>query len=101
MTFSESTMNGVKQILTFGGAILTGLGITNVEQARTLTSELAVAIPALVSIGSVVWSIVTHYGQKKVPVAATALILPPSVAVPPVGHDINLTPLNGKAEVVG
>ena len=99
MTFSDSTTSAIRQLLTFGGAILTGLGITNLEQAASLTNDLVVAIPALVSIGSVVWSIVAHYKMKKVPVAATAIILPGPK--PEVGSNLDLTPLTGKAKVVG
>jgi hypothetical protein len=91
----------LRQILTLAGGLLAGAGYMDATQANTITNDLVVAIPALVSLGSVAWSIYAHWNMKKVPGDATALELPRSTTIPAVGKEINLTPMTGLAKVVG
>lgn len=101
MNSSEEQLNMLKQFLTLAGGILATMGIMSVTQETTLVTDLMIGIPALVSAGSILWSLASHWGKKKVPDNSTAVILPSSVAVPPVGGSINLTPVQGVAKVVG
>lgn len=96
----ESTLSLLRQVLTLAGGLLAGAGFLSAEQAGTIAQDLTVAVPALVSLGSIAWSIYSHWNMKKVPVAATALILPVGEK-PAVGETVNLTPMTGTAKVVG
>jgi hypothetical protein len=106
---SQETMNMVKQILTMIFSALTVLapGLATSQQYSLLTTSIITAVPALATAGSIIWSIYTHWNMKKVPDAATAIILPATVpgAPPPppapVGAVVNLTPMSGLAKVVG
>lgn len=102
MAISDATMSAVRQLLTAAGAVLAGFGIKSFDAATatTLANDLAVIIPAVVSAASILWSVWAAYGKKKVPVAATAVILPPSVPVPPIGNLVNLKTVD-TAKVVG
>src|SRR5271170_1529077 len=103
MELSDTTMSFVRQLLTAGGAMLAGFGISGLDTVTVthIVSDVAVILPAAVSLISIVWSVVSTYGKKKVPVGSTALELRTSVAVPPVGGFIDLTPMVGSAKVVG
>jgi hypothetical protein len=100
---SDQILNLLKQIITLLSGLAVGLGAAHIsaEQVTTIGNDLTVAIPAIISAGSVFWSVYAHWKMKKVPDAAVALELPKSIPVPPVGTEINLSPLNGKAKVVG
>jgi hypothetical protein len=100
---SDQSLNLLKQVITFFGAMAVGAGLFNIttEQVTTVANDLIVAIPAVVSIGSIVWSVYSHWKMKKVPVTAVAVELPKSVPVPPVGGTIDLTAAKGVAKVVG
>jgi hypothetical protein len=110
MAVSDATMSAVRNLMAAGGALVAGLGIHGLDVATTATlvnnltviaNAIAVLIPAAISVGGILWSIKTTYGKKKVPVEAVAVVLPPSVPVPPVGGSLDLTPLRGTAKVVG
>lgn len=67
-------------------------------------AALAGAIATLAAFGYGVWE---NRGKKKVPVEATAVVLPPEAkaqlpnGTPQKGDTINLAPLSGTAKVVG
>jgi len=96
---SDASLNLLKQLLTLVGGILATAGLLTASQMSELTQDIIVAVPALVSLGSIVWSVYSHFGMKKVPVTATALALP--IPPPPVGSTVNLTPMTGTVKVVG
>ena len=98
---TDAQLNMLKQFLTLAGGVLATMGIMSTTQETTLVTDLMIGVPAIISAGSILWSIYAHYGMKKVPIASTAVMLPPSVAVPAVGQSINLTPIQGSAKVVG
>jgi hypothetical protein len=106
---NQETMNTLKQMLTMVFSAITVLmpGLATAQQMSTLATAIMTAVPALITAGSVIWSIYAHWGMKKVPDAATAIILPsaiPGVSPPapaPVGSTVNLAPLTGVAKVVG
>lgn len=98
---SDEILNFAKQLLTLASGVAVGIGLLTSDQASELVSYLIIGVPAMIGAGSVVWSVYAHWGMKKVPEAAVALELPKSVPVPPVGAELNLSPLNGKAKVVG
>jgi hypothetical protein len=103
MTLSDSTMNGMRQVLTFGSAILAGMGIEglDIKTTTTIANDLAVIVPAAVSLGSVAWSIWAHYKMKKVPIASTAVILPPVLRQEAkIGEPVDLRAVS-TAKVVG
>ncbi len=64
---SQSVFSGARQVLTAGAAVLAGYNLGNPEQLTQLGNEIAVAGPAIVSIGSILWSIYKHYRMVKVP----------------------------------
>jgi hypothetical protein len=103
MNITDAQASGFRQVLTATGAVLAGLGIKGLtaETAMTITNDLAVILPAAVSLGSVIWSIVVAYGKKKVPIESTAIILPPVLAAAaPVGGHVDLSSVS-TAKVVG
>jgi hypothetical protein len=73
-------------------------GYMSEGQATAIMGELSVAVPALISVGSIAWSIYTHWNMKKVPVDSIA-ISPNAVAgTPTVGSTVALPTT---AKVVG
>ena len=98
---TDSQLNAIKQGLTLVFGMLTVLAPTlaTAQQYSELTTAIITAIPALISAGSVIWSVYAHWGMKKVPANATAVILPTGPA--PAGSTIDLTPMTGLAKVVG
>lgn len=98
---SQANMNLIRQLLTFAFGILVTRGVLTADQAASLVTNLAIVIPAAGAIGSIAWSVYVHWNMKKVPDSSTAVKLPSSVAVPPVGQSINLTPIQGFAKIVG
>ena len=64
---SQEQLNLLKQMLTFFGGIGVSAGYLTVGQAGTLTNDIIVAIPALVSLASIAWSVYAHWNMKKVP----------------------------------
>lgn len=66
----QEALNALKQGLTFLGALATGAGLVSATEANTITSDVLVAVPALVSLGSMAWSIYSHWNMKKVPETA-------------------------------
>jgi hypothetical protein len=96
------------QITTAVLAILVATGVMTNEQTSGVASAVdalftsaSAAIPAVLLLINVAASIYRHWGQKKVPEASIALILPPQDPKPVVGTTINLGPLKGNAKVVG
>ena len=104
----DQIKNAAGQLGTAIAFLLVGAGIMTVDQSAdlahnlgNLVSAIGVAIPSILGVISVVSSVYRHWNQKKVPDAATAVILPATVPVPPVGQSINLTAAKGLAKVVG
>lgn len=64
---SQEAMNLLRQVLTLSGGILTGMGVIDHEQANTIINDVAILVPASISLGSVVWSVYVHWNMKKVP----------------------------------
>lgn len=81
----QAKLSLLRQILTVLGGLFAGYGIGNVEQWGYIVDDIAVTIPALISLGSIVWSIWAHYRQVKVPeqtrVASAEGPMPAVVAV--------------------
>jgi len=101
MNNNDETMNAVKQFLTMFFSMLTIAvpALANSQQYSLLTTGIMTTVPALFTLGSIAWSIYSHWNMKKVPEAATALLLPnPS---PPAGTVVDLAPMKGMAKVVG
>ncbi len=95
----DANLNLLKQMLTLIGGILATMGVLNGSQVSEMTQDIIVAVPALISAGSIIWSVYSHFHMKKVPVAATAIVLPGPPK--PVGAVVDLTPMTGLAKVVG
>jgi hypothetical protein len=103
MNISDAQASGFRQVLTAMGAVLAGLGIKGLtaESAASAANDLAVILPAAVSLGSVIWSIVVAYGKKKVPIESTAIVLPEVLKeTAKVGEHVDLTNVS-TAKVVG
>lgn len=66
---NEEMLNLLKQLLTLAGGILTTAGYLTVGQANTITTDIVVAVPAVISLGSISWSVYAHWNMKKVPEA--------------------------------
>ena len=98
---SQETMNAVKQFLTMFFSMLTIAvpTLATSQQYSALTTGILTAIPAFFTIGSIAWSIYSHWNMKKVPVASTAILLPTPPA--PIGSTVDLAPMTGLAKVVG
>lgn len=69
---SEEVMNLLRQVLTLTGGLAAGAGYVSTSQASTISNDVMVAVPALVSLGSVLWSVYVHWNMKKVPETAVA-----------------------------
>lgn len=67
---NQELLNLVKQCGTFVFAIFVAHGYLTHDQATSLMGDLAVVIPALGSIGTIGWSVYSHWNMKKVPEAA-------------------------------
>jgi hypothetical protein len=98
---NDQLLNLLKQVLTLFGGIAAGIGAAHIsaEQITTISNDLVVAVPALVSAGSLIWSVYAHWNMKKVPDKAIALELPKTVAPPTVGEKVLITGI-GPAKVV-
>lgn len=98
---SQETMNAVRQGLTSIFSMLTILvpSLAVSQSYSLITTGILTAIPALFTLGSIGSSIYAHWNMKKVPDAATAILLP--IPQQPTGTTIDLTPLSGVAKVVG
>ena len=98
---TDQQLNLLKQIITLLGGIAAGAGFVHIsmEQITTITNDLVVIVPGLISLGSVAWSVYAHWGQKKVPVTAVAVQLPAAIPPPPVGERVALTGI-GAGKVV-
>ncbi len=72
---NDEKMNALRQALTLFFGLLSGLmpGLASSQQYSALTSAIVTAVPALMSIGSVIWSIYAHWNMKKVPENSTAI----------------------------
>jgi len=62
-------MSLVRQALTLISGIMTGAGVVTAQQASIVVGDIMVIVPAVISLGSVGWSIYAHFGMRKVPVA--------------------------------
>ena len=79
---NQEQLNLLKQVLTMLGSLLTMYGVMNASQASALSAAVTVAAPALVTIGSIAWSIYSHWNMKKVP--ETAQVIPAPTPAPTV-----------------
>ena len=99
---SDSTMNLVRQLLTMVFAMLTAAvpALATSANFSVLQTAIMSAIPALCTIGSVVWSAYAHWNMKKVPEKSTAIDIGPH----PVGSTVAVAPAGATpklATVVG
>ena len=105
INLSDSMLSAMRSILIAGGSVLAAAGIEGLDtqSVSTAVNDLLIIVPASVSLGSVIWGVVEKIGKKKVPVAATAVILPPVLAEEAktkVGQHIDLKTID-TAKVVG
>lgn len=105
INLSDSMLSAVRSILIAGGSVLAAAGIEGLDtkSVSTAINDLMIIAPAAVSLGGIIWGVVEKLGTKKVPVAATAIILPPVLAEAAkqnVGQHINLKNID-TAKVVG
>ena len=70
---NQEKLNLLKQILTFASGILVARGVITDAQASAAISDIAVIIPALTGVGSIAWSVYSHWNMKKV--AETAIVV--------------------------
>jgi hypothetical protein len=87
---SDEILNLIKQLLTLGSGIAIGARLLTAEQATSLINDIFVIIPAMMGAVSVVWSVYSHWQMKKVPVAATAIIMADKVPLP-LGEHVSIT----------
>ena len=78
---NQEVMNLIRQLLTLVGGLLAGAGVLNAAQSNTIVSDVMTAVPALISLGSVCWSVYAHWNMKKV--SQGALVVKPGTPVPP------------------
>ncbi len=64
---SQANLSLLRQFLTVIGGLFAGYGIGNAAQWSHMVDDVAVAVPALISLGSIMWSFWAHYKQVKVP----------------------------------
>ena len=76
---SQGNLSLLRQILTVLGGLAAGYGIGNADQWGSIANDIAVAVPVLVSAGSIMWSVWAHYKQVKVPEHTE--VIPPSYPV--------------------
>lgn len=72
MTYQE-TMNLLRQIATLIGGMMTARGLMTADQATGIVTNLSTLVPAAISLGSIGWSVWSHWNMKKVPVTAVAI----------------------------
>ena len=77
---NQEVTNLVRQLLTLAGGMLAGAGVLNANQSYTLVNDIMVAVPALISLGSVAWSVYAHWNMRKVP--ENSLVVKPGTPVP-------------------
>jgi uncharacterized membrane protein YebE (DUF533 family) len=70
---TEEKLNLLKQALTFASGILVARGLLTEGQAQSAINDIAVIVPALAGLGSIVWSVYSHWNMKKVPETATVI----------------------------
>lgn len=91
-------------VLKILGATMFGVlamhGYMSQEQASAIMGDLTIAVPALLSAGTMAWSIYAHWNMKKVPENSTAIVPAGGGQMPsvPTGTVINLP---SAAKVVG
>jgi len=73
-------------------------GYMSQDQAAAVVTNLTVAVPALISAGSIVWSVYAHWNMKKVPENSVAISQSAVVGAPAVGATVSLPAV---AKVVG
>lgn len=66
----EQVLAAVRWLIAFGGGILVGKGYITAEQLNTISANLPVIIPALISIGGLVWGIINRTDKNIVVAAA-------------------------------
>lgn len=66
----QQVLDAVRWIIGFGGGFLVGKGYITAEQLDTLSANLPVIIPAIISVGGLVWGIVTHTNKNTVVAAS-------------------------------
>lgn len=73
---NQEKLNLLKQILTFASGILVARGIISDGQASNAISDIAVIVPALSGLCSIIWSVYSHWNMKKVPEKAVVVGTP-------------------------
>jgi hypothetical protein len=63
---SQERMNLVRQIATMVCSMLTMAGVLTASQSSQLVQAIVVIVPALMTFGSIAWSVYAHWNQVKV-----------------------------------
>ena len=94
---TDATKSNVTRLLGMLLAWAAGRYHLSTDQVALIASDVSYVGAA----AAFAYGMFEHWNMKKVPDNSTALKLPASVVVPPVGQSINLTPAQGLAKVVG
>ena len=86
---SQEQLNALKQAMTCVFAVLTALmpGVAASQNFSLIETGLLTAAPALLTLGSMAWSIYSHWNMKKVPETSTAISTPAAL---PVGSTVTI-----------
>ncbi len=96
---NEEIMNLVRQLLTLAGGVLAARGIASQGEVSQAVTDIYTAVPALVSLGSIVWSVYVHWNMKKVPENSVAIHSAAVVGAPVIGTQVAIP--SAFAKVVG
>lgn len=95
---TQEILNTLKIVGSTLFGILAMHGYMTTDQASAIMGDLTVAVPALLSLGTMAWSIYAHWNMKKVPENAVAIEPHVVVGSPVVGATVGLP---AAAKVVG
>lgn len=86
---SQEQLNALKQAMTCVFAVITALmpGLAASQNFSLIETGLLTAAPALLTLGSMGWSIYSHWNMKKVPETSTAIATPTAL---PVGSTVSI-----------
>ncbi len=95
---SDEKLNLLKQMMTMVFGMMTALmpALASSQNFSALETAAGTGAPALLTLGSIIWSVYSHWNMKKVPETATAVALPGGV---PVGATVSVSGITAK--VVG
>lgn len=73
---NQELLNALKQFGTFAFAMFVMRGYLTHDQATTLMTDLTIIIPAFGSMGTIGWSIYSHWNMVKAPETAVITLAP-------------------------